>query len=273
MRARIIAVILLLLSVTLLVMARSHNPKLAMARGRLLDWLRPAVESIHTPVRATHTIISEKQNLLNAHEENKKLRAENDALRRWQSVAQALKAENDALRALAGYQPLEEARYITARVVGQSSSGYSSSLMINGGRHQDIQEMQPVIDAHGMIGRILELGNDSSRVLLLSDSSSRVPVVTVDSRIHAILAGTGSGDEIMRLTFLSGDPERVAVGEQIATTEIGGLVPGGLLIGTVFKRDATGLYVKPLRPLTGSEYVRVIAVRPPESAPAISATP
>jgi rod shape-determining protein MreC len=258
---RVIAVILFIAAITLLILTRMHHPIVTHIRTTLIDAVSPAVDFISTPVSGIRTLIRNKDSLFHSLEENKQLRIEADNLRRWQAVAQALKAENDALRALAGYQPVDTASYITARVIGQSPSSYSATLMISSGTTQGIKNLQPVIDAYGMIGRIVEVGDHSARVLLLSDSASRIPVVTADTRVHAILVGNGAGDELMRMTFLGSESEKIAIGEQVVTTEEGGLIPGGIMIGTVFRRDAQGLFIKPLRPLAQSEYVRVVSVK------------
>ncbi len=106
------------------------------------------------------------------------------------------------------------------------------------------------------MGRVVDVGEHTARVLLLSDSSSRVPVISGNSRQHAILAGTG--DELLRPTFVGGDSQNIALGEPITTTSEGGLIPDSVMVGTVFRRDANGVLVKPTRPLARAEYVRVM---------------
>ena len=255
-RARIATVVCLLIAAGLVFLSATGHPLGSKIKYGLLDAVTPVVEWVSTPITGIRNLMNDKSHLFAAYEENKQLREEAEALRRWQSVAQALKAENDSLRALAGYQPVEESKYITARVIGQSPDTLSASLTINTGSEENVQELQPVIDAYGLIGRVTELADNHSRVLLLTDSNSKIPVVTADSRVHGILIGTG--DELMRLTFLGADWEKIPVGESVVTTEEGKLIPGGIAVGSVFKRDKHGLYVKPPRPLAQSEYVRVI---------------
>jgi len=263
-RSRMFTVLLIFLAITLLVLARSKHPLVGNIRTALMDTATPVVEFVSTPITGIRALIRDKNMLFSAYEENKSLREEADKLRHWQSIAQALKAENDALRSLAGYQPVDEATYVTARVVGQAPGGYGASVMLNAGSAEGIRNAMPVVDSYGMIGRVTDVAEHSTRVLLLSDSASRIPVVTADARVHAILAGGGSGDELMRMTFLGNEHENIKVGEQVVTTEEAGLVPGGIIIGTVFRRDAQGLVVKPLRPLAQSEYVRVVVARKAE---------
>ncbi len=248
--------LLFVIGIALLVLTRSHNPAATRIRAHLLDTISPALSTVGRPFAGLHSFAEYKNNMFHAMEENEQLRTENDTLRHWQAVAQALKAENDALRQLTSYQPVEKVSYVTGRVIGQSPNAYSGSLLINAGSDEGIKPLQPVIDAHGLVGRIVDLGDSTSRVLLLSDASSRVPVISATSRQHAILAG--SGDALLRLTFLGGDPEGIALGESVVTTEEGGLIPGGIMVGTVFKREGTTLLVKPSRPLAESEYLRVI---------------
>lgn len=254
--ARTWMVLLVIIGVTLLVLARSHHPAAAHLRARMLDLVHPMLATLSQPVSGVRSMIAYKHDMLNAMEDNKRLLAENDTLRHWQAVAQALKAENDALRQLSDYQPVEHVSYVTGRVIGQSPSAYAGTLVINAGSAEGVKTLQPVVDAHGLVGRITDVGTTTSRVLLLTDPSSRVPVISATSRQHAILAGTG--DALLQLTFIGGDASSIALGETIVTTEEGGLIPGGIIIGTVFRRDSTGLLVKPLRPLADSEYMRVI---------------
>lgn len=254
---RLWLLIFAVIGAVLLVMTRSHHPAATRLRAQLLDGVSPVLATVTQPLSGLHSLVTYKNDMLHAMEDNEQLRAENDTLRHWQAVAQALKAENDALRQLTSYQPVEKVNYVTGRVIGQSPSAYSGSLLINAGSAEGIKPLQPAIDAHGLVGRIVDLGETNARVLLLSDSNSRVPVISATSRQHAILAGTG--DALLRLTFVGGDPDTIALGESIVTTEEGGLIPGGIMIGTVFKRDGSGaLLVKPGRPLAESEYLRVI---------------
>ncbi|MFZ4541195.1 MAG: rod shape-determining protein MreC [Rickettsiales bacterium] len=250
---------LVLLALVLLIMTRLHHPQTTNLRTQAGDALRPLMEAVTVPVQGLRNWVQNKGALFRAYEENKELRAENETLRHWQGVAQALKAENESLRALAAYHPVEGANYITAQVIAQSPSSYAGSMMINAGAEQGLISLQPVIDAYGLVGRVVDVGNRTARVLLLSDNSSRVPVITGDSRQQAIL--TGTGDELMRLTFVSGDPQNIKIGETVMTTSEGGLIPDSVMVGTIFRRDTSGLVVKPLRPLAHSEYIRVMVAK------------
>lgn len=248
--------VLLLTGATLLVLSKSQHPAATRMRAEFLSILQPVVSVVSQPVSAAKSFVNAISDHRQTVEENRKLRAENERLRHWQSVAIALKAENAALRKLMNYQPADHVTYSTARVVGQSPGAYSNTLMLNAGSEQGLRELHPVVDSFGLVGRVIDVAPSSSRVLLLSDISSRVPVITGTTRQHAILTGTGG--ELLRLSFLTVGQENIQLGEQVVTTEEGGLIPGGIIVGQVFRKDKTGYMIKPVRPLTQSEYVRVM---------------
>ncbi len=245
-----------LVVVALVLLALSHNTKVVELRARLLSGVTPALDLVAQPVNGIRGWMRDKDAFFAALDENKRLRDENETLRHWQAVAMALKAENDSLRALSGYHPVENVKYVTARVVGQSARGYGATITLNAGSAEGIAPYQPVVDAQGLIGRIISVGESASQVELLNDAGSRVPVITGTTRKHAILAG--NGEDMLRLTFLDGDVKNIQLGEPVVTTEEGALIPGGIWVGTVFKRDAQGLLIQPPRPLAQAEYVRVI---------------
>lgn len=259
LKSRIWLVVLVLLAVVLLIMARANSSIVTNVRMQLDGLVAPLMRLVNSPVRGAEAIVANKKSLFNAYEENKQLTAENDTLRHWQAVAEALKAENDNLRKLAQYRPSEDVTYVTAQVIAQSPDAYAGTLMIDAGAEQGLKSLQPVIDSYGLVGRVVDVGEHTARVLLLSDSSSRVPVITSVSRQHAILAGTG--DELLRMTFIGGDSQTIALGEAVMTTAEGGLIPETIMIGNVFRRDANGLLVKPVRPLARAEYVRVMMAK------------
>lgn len=261
---RMVVALLIIAGVTLLVLAKAQHPTLLNLRLRLLDMLRPVMTVVSQPVTATRKLATQTGQVLDVAEENRRLRSENETLRHWQSVAQALKAENEALRDLQDYHPVEAASYVTARVIGQSPSTFGQFLTINAGSIDGTKTMQPVVDAYGLIGRTMEVSGHTSRVMLLSDVGSRVPVILGNSRQRAILAGTGG--ELLRLSFL-GDDVKPQLGDSVVTTQEGALIPGGIKVGTVFKRDSSGFLVKPLRPLAQAEYLRVIMSRSLDAEP------
>ena len=254
-----VIVLLLVTGVTLLVLSKMHHNAAGKVRLATLDLLNPVMDTVSKPVEATRNLFHGVADYQQTVEENRKLKAENETLLHWQSVALELKAENESLRKLMDYHPADQVTYVTARVVGEAPGSYSNSLMVNAGTDQGVKDLMPVVDSYGLVGRTLDVGKESSRVLLLSDTLSRVPVITGTTRQHAILAGTGSSD-LLRLSFLTVEQHNIQLGEQIVTTAEGGLVPGGIIVGTVFREDNGSYLVQPVRPLTQADYLRVMVL-------------
>ncbi|PZP86336.1 MAG: hypothetical protein DI582_03055 [Azospirillum brasilense] len=268
---RAVVTLLILTGLTLLALSRAQHPSVVQVRLQMLEMLRPAMQVASQPVTATRKLAASTGEVLDAAEENRRLRAENETLRHWQSVAQAMKAENTALRKLMAYQPVEHASYVTARVIGQSPASFGQYITINAGSAEGIKPLQPVTDAYGLVGRTLEVAEHTTRVMLLNDAASRVPVVMGTTRQRAIL--TGNGNELLRLSFMHTENAALNLGEPVVTTQEGDLIPGGIAVGQVFKKDAAGYLIKPLRPLAQAEYLRVVISTQKPASPAQAEQP
>ena len=254
-KERLVVALLVATAVGLLALSHVNHGVIQTIRAQLLSAAAPLVSAVLEPVSSLRGMASDTRAFFHTIDENRKLKAENERLRHWQSVAIELKAENDSLRTLANYQPVADVSYVTARVLSTSLGDFNQTILLNAGARQGVENLQPVVDNDGLIGRVIEVGPNSARVLLVSDVASRVPVVSVKGRQRALL--TGTGNDMLRLNFLTSDIP-IKLGEQIVTTEESGLIPGGIPVGTVFRHDESGYLIKPLRPLTRAEYVRVV---------------
>jgi rod shape-determining protein MreC len=245
----------LVTGVTLLVLGRANHPALAEARIQVLSTLAPVFEAVRAPVESFRNAQAYLADMASAHALNAQLQQENDGLRRWQAVAVALEQENKALRELMAYQPVAQLHYTSAKVIADLQSGNAHSLLINAGSRDGIARYQPVIDAYGLIGRVMELSSHHARVLSITDVNSRIPVVTSKSDTRAILTGTGG--EMLKLSFVA--PHAAPKpGEMILTTDDGALVPSGIMVGKIFSVSDDAILVKPIRPLDAPGYVRIV---------------
>ena len=101
-----------------------------------------------------------------------------------------------------------EASFITARIVGDSVSAYVRGALLNVGRKAGVASGQAVVTGEGLAGRIAEVGDNSARVLFVTDVNSRLPVLIERTRERAILAGDNSAQ--LRLTLLQSRQRRAA---------------------------------------------------------------
>jgi rod shape-determining protein MreC len=187
--------------------------------------------------------------------ENARLLGENERLREWYQRALALQVENKALQSLLNVKISPELEFETARIMSDHSNSYVRSILVAAGENDGLQEGQPVLSGEGVLGRIVELGQNTARVLLLTDLNARIPVVIEGSNTHAVLSGTN--DDLPVLTHTSEDTQ-FKIGDRLMTSGMGGIYPAGLPVGVVAKVEGSDVYVKPYGTTDRTHFVRII---------------
>jgi cell shape-determining protein MreC len=142
------------------------------ARVLALDLASPVLEAIARPVAVANRTIADLKEFASLREENARLREENARLLAWQTAARRLENENEGLRGLANFREGPEASFITARIVGDSVSAYVRGALLNVGRKVGAAPGQAVVTGEGLAGRIAEVGDNSARVLFVTDVNS-----------------------------------------------------------------------------------------------------
>jgi rod shape-determining protein MreC len=229
------------------------------ARVLALDLATPALEAIARPVAAANRAIADLKEFASLREENARLREENARLLAWQTAARRLENENERLRDLAKFREGPEAAFITARIVGDNVGAYVRGALLNVGRKGGVAPGQAVVTGEGLAGRIAEVGDNSSRVLFVTDVNSRLPVQIERTRELAILAGDNSPQlRLMLLQSLAG----VQPGDRIITSGHGGSFPVGIPVGEIISTGtgttAGGVKVRPYADFSRLEFVRVV---------------
>ncbi|MGE4313360.1 MAG: rod shape-determining protein MreC [Pseudobdellovibrionaceae bacterium] len=232
-------------------------------RSRTQDVFAPFVATIAGPVQSATSFLSDAAGLSALQSEVKSLREENTRLNDWYQTAQLLRAENQSLRALLNVKLEGQSTYLTTRVLSDLHSPYVKSAILNVGRKDGVIAGQAVLGEGGLLGRIVDVGEDTSRFLLISDVNSRIPVVIEGTNQKAILAGTNGHEQT--LDYIS-ETITVEKGMKIVTSGDGGLLPAGLPVGTVVSVKDGEVYV---RPFAGNEqpiFARIL--ERPEAKPA-----
>ena len=142
------------------------------------------------------------------------------------SMAERLEAYEEVLNLMGEPPP----RGVTARVTAESDGPFSQTILANAGRAQGVEPGSIALNEGGLVGRVIQLGEYSSRVLLITDFNSRVPVMGEVSGVRAILYGGRDG--VGRLTDLPEQDDFIP-GERILTSAEGGAFPRGLVVGSV----------------------------------------
>ena len=158
------------------------------------------------------------------------LKKENNKLKNNISKSDFLEFENAQLRKLIEEQVSSSSDLLSARVMIDKQSPYLNSFIINIGSNKNIKNGMAVLDGKNFVGRIVDVNFFSSRVLLVSDLNSKIPVIIEPSGHHAILSGHGTNKPI--LEYL---PENYTIqdGDKVYTSGKEGIFSPGIPIGEI----------------------------------------
>jgi rod shape-determining protein MreC len=250
---------LMIASIGLLVLSRVEHSGLAWLRWQAAQHAAPLLSSIAVavePLRWAGRQLAERRDAL---AESERLRDENQRLAGWEWRAKDLERRLADLSRLAKVVEQSQIPFATGRVVADSSGPFARAVLIDAGREHHLRNANPVISAEGLVGRIVETGARAARVLLLTDTTSRIPVLLGERGDHAVLAGDNSASP--RILFTSPDA-RIALGEEVATSGVGGLFPRGLRIGRIVADGAGGYRVALHARFDALDYVSVLLTDP-----------
>lgn len=141
-----------------------------------------------------------------------------------------LEKENDRLRKLLDFKKTLPSKTVAARVIGWDLVPWRKTILIDKGSRQGVKKRMAVVNSEGLVGRVIEAGPFSSRVILLIDPESRVSAVLEESRDLAVAEGDGSSR--LRVTHIDRESP-VKVGNLVLSSGLGGIYPKGILIGKV----------------------------------------
>lgn len=227
---RLSFIILVCAALLLLLAGRAQSERMEAFRTAVSDFTAPLLEISSTPIQALRASFDEVNQYFNTLEENRVLRAKLERLQAWHALALKLENENKEFRSLLNAQDMPESPYVSARVIGDLGSPFVHTVLINVGQKMGIQKGMPVIGADGLLGQVVSAGKQVSRVLLLSDLNSRVPVRLEASGYQSVLAGD---NEVQPQLFYLPPRANVAVGDRLVTSGHGGVFPPGIPVGSV----------------------------------------
>ncbi len=247
--------IMVVMACVFLLLDRAEAQVFERAREAASDALTPIFEVFSGPVATVREFLADIQGYLAVHEENTRLREENARLIGLEAENQQLQRVIDRYNALLTVQIDPAINYAAGRVVADDGGPFRRTAIVNAGQRAGVDRGQAVIDEHGLIGRVVGVGSNSSRVLLVVDLNSRIPVFVEPGRRRAILAGDNSN--LLRLEYLS-NTEGIEPGARIVTTGEGGLIPPGLSVGVV-AGEVGGIWrVRSATRFDGIDFVRIM---------------
>lgn len=264
----------MILMTTAAVLMAAHvlaRPSLDKLQQSLFDVASPVIDLAQKPISALQERVASLGEWATIRHDNDALRAENEKLKEWYQAALMLQSENKALRDLLNVDKDQAHNFITTRVLADGSSSYAKSLVIEGGHDTGVMKGQGVVSREGLLGRVIESGSRTARVLLLQDINSRIPVLVEGSNERAILAGTNTSTPM--LDHLASD-HHVAPGQRVITSGLGGLFPYGIPVGETVKNSDGSIAVRLYAASERSQHVQVVdyGIKPLLGDPIFSST-
>jgi rod shape-determining protein MreC len=234
---------------------RFYSPFYETLQGLLFEGTAVVQSVSIQPFSQTKEVLQTTKTFANLREEHAQLKSENEDLK-WQlQTLKPLKHENEALRNQLKVPSVEDQGHLLARILSSPYDGLHHFFLIQAGGKQGLEKDQAVVSPEGVVGRLEKVGAHISRVLLLNDVNSRIPVKTSQSEQMAILAGDGRF--LPALVYVA-DVRKIQKGELIVTSGLGGIFPPGLPVGLVDSINGGNIRVRPFVPFRKLEWVRVL---------------
>ena len=258
---RVLLVIAALLLFVLLLVWRIDSPRVERFRTALIDTVVPGFDWALVPVTKVVGMVEGFESYARIHEQNQQLRRELQQMRAWKEAAVQLEQQNAKLLAQNQLRLDPKLTSVSGVVLADSGSPFRQSVLLNVGRRDGVVDGWATTDGLGLVGRIAGVGETTSRVILLTDSSSRIPVTVQPSGQRGLLVGDNSANP--PLDFIEA-PDEVRPGDRVVSSGDGGVFPSGLLVGQVVLGPDRRFRVTLAADYARLDYLRVLRSRPAE---------
>lgn len=287
-----LAVLLMIGAIALIATRAGHAPGAGQGALETGDDATAVAGRVATgPARAGENFFSRLGSMWTASGRIQQLERENRDLQQWRELAERLAERNARYEALlrmpadAFGQGADIEHAIAAQLVLDSGGPFTRTLVANAGADHGVHVGFIAINENGLVGRVVSVGRRSSRVLMLDDYNSRIPVMGEASRVRAVMAGQATQPpellthpfevQAPRLDFIVG-AQNLREGERVVTSGDGGLYPRGIPVG-VAHHDNDGLWRVALStarlPIDFVRLIPYVGPELPENAPAADQGP
>lgn len=232
-------------------------------RSLALDVTAPLTVPLHE-VRATvRGLVSGAGNYWDAAHQNAKLKQQRDAMREQLILARAILQENRQLKAALQLREQTTDTVTAGRLVGSSFQSPRRFAILSAGTRDGVRIGMPVRASRGLIGRVVDAGTFSSRVLLVSDRSNIVPARLLRTGQAVIAQGRGDGTVELKPIEVGRNPFRP--GDIVITSGTGGLYPPLIPIARVTRREGDNAIALPLADPASTSFAIVQQPYEPEA--------
>jgi len=252
---RLLLGLMVLCLIGLFLLWRIDSPRVERFRAQVIDHVVPSFDWAMAPVTGTVNILRDFQSYQRIYRQNQELRRELQQMKAWKEAALQLEQENARLLDLNNVQLDPRLTYVTGVVLADSGSPFRQSVLLNVGARDGIMDGWAAMDGLGLVGRISGVGDNTARVILLTDTSSRIPVNIQPSGQQALVIGDNTAAP--PIDFIEA-PDKIRPGDRVMTSGDGGVFPAGLLIGQVAEDPGGRMRVRLSADYERLEFLRVL---------------
>lgn len=258
---RLVLAMLAIVLLGLFLLWRIDSPRIERFRTAVIDTVVPNMDWAMAPVTRVSRMFEDFRSYARIYEQNQELRRELQQMRAWREAALQLEQRNAQLLDMARVRLDPQLTHVTGVVMADSGSPYRQSVLLNVGARDGIVDGWAVMDGLGLAGRIAGVGDRSSRVILMTDSNSRVPVQVQPSGQHALLSGDNGPLPV--LEFIE-SADALRPGDRVISASDGGVFPPGLLVGEVVQGNDGRMRVMLAADYGRLDFLRILRSRPAE---------
>jgi rod shape-determining protein MreC len=247
---------LLILTFVLILFSKTDYLLVNKVKSVSIDYITPITKFISSPADLLTNLSLRINDIKNLETENLKLKQEIIRLKKWQILAIKNSRENRVFKKLLNSTSHKVEIIKTASVISQSQSFFSKLITINAGLENNVSEDMAVINEKGLIGKTVFASNENSRILMINDSSSSIPVKTLSDNSYSILRGTNEGKYLIS-SFIK-DTELPKIGDLLVTSGNAKIFPRDILVAKVIEVNEDHYFALPYVDFKNLNYVQVV---------------
>ncbi|HIF61938.1 MAG TPA: rod shape-determining protein MreC [Candidatus Pelagibacter sp.] len=230
--------VLIIFSIILIYVETIKSKPFDYLRSFIKDTIYRGSVIVSSPAKGIKIFSNSFKAHMKVFEENSRLKEENKELKDKKYNNSFLIVENNELKKIIDEKKAASSNLVTARVILDKKSPYLNSFIIGSGGNKKIKNSMSVLDGLNFIGRIVNVNFFSSRILLITDLNSKIPVVIEPGGYNAILSGRG--DNRPALDYLPKN-HTLKSGNKVYTSGKEGIFKPGIPIGEVILSNSTPL--------------------------------
>ena len=246
---------LLFLSIFVLILSNYNFKIIKYIKFGINEFVYRTSFLISTPEKKIKNINSQIKDHMKIYENYKNIELELETLKQKELITKFLKMENEKLRKLINESI--NSKEILAKVLIDKESPFLKSIILNKGSKDKLKIGMAVVDGVYLVGKVIEVNFTNSRVLLLSDLNSKIPVILEPIGMHAVVSGTGGDYGKIEYTKKEYSDEIISNEIIVYTSGLGGLFKPGIPVGKILKKNTDQInFFSDFRQL---EYAKIIS--------------